>query len=304
MADDQPDRVSVPTLVMTGGPLDGTEYPLPLTGGETILGSSMDAGIQIMLGNVEPFHARVLFTGDGLAIEDVESATGTFVNGEKVEGQRPLQEGDRVCLGPPGAKGSAKLVVRLPGSASPALAADAAAPALSEAQPDAPAFGEAPSFAEEGPALAFVAEAESEAPREFDLGSETVFDAESVVVEGDTSGPPLEAAESPARRGGGRRPLLGAAAPFRAASAAPGIPTRTFRATAAATTTAATTAPAAVVRPRPTAAGGGATHGAAAARATARAAARARARRDGQAGVPDGAALDPRRAARRAQGPR
>jgi hypothetical protein len=107
---------------MTGGPLDGTEYPLPLTGGETIVGSSMDAGVQIMLGNVEPFHARVLFAGGGLVIEDAGSATGTFVNGEKVEGQRSLQEGDRVCLGPPGAKGSAKLVVRLPGGTSPAPA--------------------------------------------------------------------------------------------------------------------------------------------------------------------------------------
>ena len=59
MADDRPDRVSVPTLVMTGGPLDGTAYPLSLADGETVVGSSMDAGVQIMLGNVEPFHARI-----------------------------------------------------------------------------------------------------------------------------------------------------------------------------------------------------------------------------------------------------
>ena len=121
------DRVSVPTLVMTGGPLDGTSYPLPLTGGEAIVGSSMDAGVQIMLGNVEPFHARVVLTPAGLAIEDAGSATGTFVNGEKVEARHALQDGDRVCLGPPGAKGSAKLLVLLPGAAgeaSPALAHD------------------------------------------------------------------------------------------------------------------------------------------------------------------------------------
>jgi hypothetical protein len=101
----------------------------------------------------------VLFAGGGLVIEDAGSATGTFVNGEKVEGQRSLQEGDRVCLGPPGAKGSAKLVVRLPGGASPALAADAAAPALSDAQAMAPAFDEAPSAGEEEPALAFAGQA-------------------------------------------------------------------------------------------------------------------------------------------------
>ncbi len=184
------DRVSVPTLVMTGGPLDGTSYPLPLTGGESIVGSSMDAGVQIMLGNVEPFHARVVFTPAGLAIEDAGSATGTFVNGEKVEARHALQDGDRVCLGPPGAKGSAKLLVLLPGAAgeaSPALAHDAPAPFL-DAQLAAPSFGEEP-------ALAFSTEGEPAAAQEFDLSSETVFDAAAVVVDGDVSGPPLEAAE-------------------------------------------------------------------------------------------------------------
>ena len=123
------ERVAVPTLVMTGGPLDGTAYPIPMTGREIVMGSSMDAGVQIMLGNVEPFHARLLLSGAGLAISDAGSATGTFVNGEKVEGEQALQAGDRICLGPPGAKGSAKLLVLLPtAGASPSLAKDGAAP--------------------------------------------------------------------------------------------------------------------------------------------------------------------------------
>ena len=189
MADEQPDRASVPTLVMTGGPLDGTAYPLVLVDGETVLGSSMDAGVQIMLGNVEPFHARILIGRDGLAIEDAGSATGTFVNGEKVEGHHGLQEGDRICLGPPGAMGSAKLLVHLkgaPATASPALAADTTAPALS----DSP---EAPTLEEEKPALAFAEEGESD--EQFDLSADTVLDAGSVVVDEAASGPPLEAAE-------------------------------------------------------------------------------------------------------------
>ena len=107
-----------------------------------------------------------------------------------MEGRHALQDGDRVCLGPPGAKGSAKLLVLLPGAAgaaSPALAHDAPAPFL-DAQLAAPSFGEEP-------ALAFSTEGEPAAAQEFDLSSETVFDAASVVVEGDVSGPPLEAAE-------------------------------------------------------------------------------------------------------------
>ncbi len=133
------EQVTVPTLVMTGGPLDGTAYPLPLTAREIVMGSSMDAGVQIMLGNVEPFHARLTFSGSGLAIADAGSATGTFVNGEKVEGEQSLQAGDRICLGPPGAKGSAKLLVLLP-----AGGVAAAAPAMSGGS--APALGDAPTL--------------------------------------------------------------------------------------------------------------------------------------------------------------
>ncbi len=115
MAEQRPDRVSVPTLVVTGGPLDGTTYELPASG-DCVIGSSMDANVQILLGNVEPFHARVAIDAVGsVTIADAGSATGTFVNGERVEGEHPLREGDRICLGPPGAKGSAKMLVCLPG---------------------------------------------------------------------------------------------------------------------------------------------------------------------------------------------
>ncbi len=151
------DSVVVPTLVMTGGPLDGTAYPLPMTSREVVMGSSMDAGVQIMLGNVEPFHAKLVFSGSGLAIADAGSATGTFVNGEKVEGEQPLSAGDRICLGPPGAKGSAKLLVLLPSvGGSATFATGAAAPSLSEHP--APAFGgDAPalSFGDDGGSPAF-----------------------------------------------------------------------------------------------------------------------------------------------------
>jgi hypothetical protein len=160
------ERVTVPTLVMTGGPLDGTAYPIPMTGPQIVMGSSMDAGVQIMLGNVEAFHARLLFSSAGLAIADAGSATGTFVNGEKVEGEQPLQSGDRVCLGPPGAKGSAKLLVLLPtAGVSPALAKEAAAPSLQGAHA-------APSFGGEAPALSF--DDEQGSSPQFNLGEPEV----------------------------------------------------------------------------------------------------------------------------------
>ena len=191
-----PERVSVPTLVMTGGPLDGTAYPLPMTSREVVMGSSMDAGVQIMLGNVEPFHARLVFSAAGLAIADAGSATGTFVNGEKVEGEHPLQAGDRICLGPPGAKGSAKLLVVLPAAGgSPSLAAGGAAPELQGA-PHVPSFGG------EAPALSFAGDDQASSPK-FDLGAEAHagFAADPMAEEEPLFGAPLppQAPREPAR---------------------------------------------------------------------------------------------------------
>ena len=158
------ERVTVPTLVMTGGALDGTAYPIPMTSREVVMGSSMDAGVQIMLGNVEPFHARLLFTQTGMAIADAGSATGTFVNGEKVEGEHPLQAGDRVCLGPPGAKGSAKLLVLLPGAGE--------TPTLATGMPSLQGAVPAPSFGGDAPALSFGGDEPGTATPHFDLGIE------------------------------------------------------------------------------------------------------------------------------------
>jgi len=158
------ERVTVPTLVMTGGALDGTEYPIPMTSREVVVGSSMDAGVQIMLGNVEPFHAKLVFTQTGLAIADAGSATGTFVNGEKVTGEHALQAGDRVCLGPPGAKGSAKLLVLLP------MAGES--PTLATGMPSLAGVAHAPSFGSDAPALSFGGDEPGTSTPQFDLGAE------------------------------------------------------------------------------------------------------------------------------------
>jgi hypothetical protein len=108
-------------------------------------------------------HAKLIFTQTGLAIADAGSATGTFVNGEKVDGEHPLQAGDRVCLGPPGAKGSAKLLVFLPGAGE--------TPTLATGMPSLQGMASAPSFHGETPALAFGGEEAADAAPAFDLGA-------------------------------------------------------------------------------------------------------------------------------------
>ena len=44
-------------------------------------------------------HAALRMTGDGPAVEDLGSSNGTWVNGERIEGQRPIEEGDTVRFG-------------------------------------------------------------------------------------------------------------------------------------------------------------------------------------------------------------
>jgi pSer/pThr/pTyr-binding forkhead associated (FHA) protein len=104
--------VSLPALVVTGGLLDGTTFVVETGGQEFLLGSSSDCHFQVLLGNVEPVHAKLVASHRRLLLSDAMSATGTYVNGEKISEGHALQDGDRVCLGPPGSKESCKLLVR------------------------------------------------------------------------------------------------------------------------------------------------------------------------------------------------
>jgi predicted component of type VI protein secretion system len=44
-------------------------------------------------------HAAIRAHGDGIAIEDLGSTNGTYVNDQRVQGTRPLSDGDTVRLG-------------------------------------------------------------------------------------------------------------------------------------------------------------------------------------------------------------
>lgn len=129
MVESRPSSVSsdnaVPTLTVTGGPHDGQTLSL-LPGAERILGSASDASLQLNLQNVAGRHARVISDADGgVVITDLGSSAGTFVNGEKLEAERALAIGDRVCLGPPGAKASVKLLlVTAPAADEPSILLD------------------------------------------------------------------------------------------------------------------------------------------------------------------------------------
>lgn len=67
---------------------------ITLTEGENIIGREIlgtpDASRQ---------HARIEVRGTEIAIEDLDSKNGTFVNGERIHERTPLRDGDRIAFG-------------------------------------------------------------------------------------------------------------------------------------------------------------------------------------------------------------
>lgn len=108
---------TAPTLIVTGGELDGQTL-LMEPGSERVLGAGADCHLRLPLANVDGVHARLSWDLHGLVLSDLGSANGTYVNGERVQFDRTLADGDRVCLGPPGSRQSVKLLVRVPADAN------------------------------------------------------------------------------------------------------------------------------------------------------------------------------------------
>jgi pSer/pThr/pTyr-binding forkhead associated (FHA) protein len=76
-------------------PMEG--YTRPAAPGTTIGRAGCD--VDLTDPDVSRRHAVVRALDDGLAVEDLGSTNGTFVNDTRIEGVAPLQPGDRVRFG-------------------------------------------------------------------------------------------------------------------------------------------------------------------------------------------------------------
>ncbi len=106
--------------------------PVELSVGEALVGRSRNCALHVPESTVSRQHAKILVAPGGqVTVQDLGSSNGTFVNGEKVEGQRAVANGDRVIVG------EAEMTVRI----LPPIEAAEATMKVSIPPMDAPAPG-------------------------------------------------------------------------------------------------------------------------------------------------------------------
>jgi EAL domain-containing protein (putative c-di-GMP-specific phosphodiesterase class I) len=71
----------------------------PLTKLPCCIGRGNDVDIRLPNATVSTRHALIHPQGDGLAVEDLDSRNGTFVNGRRIAGNVPIVEGDMLQFG-------------------------------------------------------------------------------------------------------------------------------------------------------------------------------------------------------------
>lgn len=91
------DNITEDKLVITSGPGSGKEYQLLL--GRTTIGSAPDNDVQLNDQGISGFHAEIRCNNNSFLILDFNSEKGTFVNGERIRGEKQLVAGDRIQLG-------------------------------------------------------------------------------------------------------------------------------------------------------------------------------------------------------------
>ena len=88
------------TAWLTGPPLDAQQTEWLLEKDDYLIGSEPPADLIVPLSRVSPQHARIIRDGYGYAIRDLESRTGTFINGKAIGADlQPLKDGDQIGLG-------------------------------------------------------------------------------------------------------------------------------------------------------------------------------------------------------------
>ena len=89
-------RAAIPKFLLRGvsGPVFGKMFPVP---GPTVIGRAPECGIPVGVDEISRRHVELKPTQDGLAVEDLGSANGTYVNGQRVQ-KGYMKPGDEIRL--------------------------------------------------------------------------------------------------------------------------------------------------------------------------------------------------------------
>lgn len=90
-------KSSSPVLVVISGKPLGKSFFLSKE--VSVLGRDLTAEISIGETSISRRHTEFRLTPDGLAVRDLGSTNGTFVNDQKVDGERALNDGDLIRTG-------------------------------------------------------------------------------------------------------------------------------------------------------------------------------------------------------------
>ncbi len=99
---ESPATITVPVAVLVGpqnGDASGAGALPHRLGSSTYIGRSEESHIRVQRPSVSRQHALVAAGPAGFTIQDLHSQNGTYINGERIREQAPLQDGDRVTLG-------------------------------------------------------------------------------------------------------------------------------------------------------------------------------------------------------------
>jgi predicted component of type VI protein secretion system len=86
------------SLVVQNGP--GRLRKITLRSSEAVVGRRRGNQIRIPSADVSRNHARLSVQDGYVVVEDLGSFNGTFLNGERISGLRPVRPGDRIEIGP------------------------------------------------------------------------------------------------------------------------------------------------------------------------------------------------------------
>src|SRR5688572_7716820 len=149
-----------PSLTVLGGPMAGQRLALDESVANLLIGSDPSCDFYLPHDSVSPIHARLWIDLEGAVLHETSSPHGVYVNDDRVQGKRPLHNGDIVWLGPPGGANVVMIQCVLAETAAEEAAAAAAVAADgTDAEREAleslePTLAARPAlFADEGPAV-------------------------------------------------------------------------------------------------------------------------------------------------------